>query len=141
MLDRDDRQQANDVWNKEVRRMVDSADVYSNEGLRNLTKEEMEQRNIEMGPLMKNCNIYSRAEMMNANRPNIMDRIIMAAADIKRFGREPSTVYLGEKEVAELLAYTKKIRASMGNPVKEIEERVCGYDLVRVEKESYFAVH
>jgi hypothetical protein len=121
--------------------MVDSADVYSNEGLRNLTKEEMEQRNIEMGPLMKNCNIYSRAEMMNANRPNIMDRIIMAAADIKRFGREPSTVYLGEKEVAELLAYTKKIRASMGNPVKEIEERVCGYDLVRVEKESYFAVH
>lgn len=75
-----------------------------------------------------------------AVRANIVDRIIIAASSLKNAGLEPTTVYLGEKEVGELLAYAQKLKATMGSPV-QIEEKVCGYSLVRVKKESYFAVH
>ena len=74
-------------------------------------------------------------------RPGIVDRIIAAASyHAQETGRLPATVYLGEKEVGELLAYAQKLKATMGSPV-QIEEKVCGYSLVRVKKESYFAVH
>jgi hypothetical protein len=75
-----------------------------------------------------------------AVRANIVDRIIIAASSLKNAGLEPTTVYLGEKEVDELLSYAQKLKATMGSPV-QIEEKVCGYSLVRVKKESYFAVH
>ena len=72
---------------------------------------------------------------------SIVDQIIAAASyHAQETGRLPATVYLGEKEVGELLAYAQKLKATMGSPV-QIEEKVCGYSLVRVKKESYFAVH
>ena len=72
---------------------------------------------------------------------SIVDQIIAAASyHAQETGRLPATVYLGEKEVGELLAYAQKLKATMGSPV-QIEEKVCGYSLVRVKKESYLAVH
>ena len=108
---------------------------------RNITPEEMEKRQSEMAPLMVNRGMYSRAGMMNANRADIMDRIISAAARLAReTGRAPSAVYLGESEMRELRALCERMKAMVG-PAGNADEKVCGYDLVRVKKESYFAVH
>ena len=108
---------------------------------RNITPEEMEKRQAEMAPLMVNRGMYSRAGMMNANRTDIVDRIIIAASrHVRDTGKNPSTVYLGESEVRELQMHAESLKFTAGLSA-DMDEKVCDLDLVQVKKESYFAVH
>ena len=136
----EERLRANVAENQKVRIMLDNAGIYSREGMRNLSPEEIKQRDIEWNRFMQDRGMSSHAGMMNANRYNIVDRIIVAAENIARSGREPSAVYLGEAEVVELKAYAEKLKM-MTNVDMPTDETACGYDLVEVKKESYFAVH